>query len=369
MYNLTFQMCVVCSTIASDMDNSTLSTKTPLIQVSTDTFRVFSLVANVILTQIICVIGLVGNSIGLIVLWRDPNKKKLTIYTYLFALMVIDTIFLAIGIYYSINDIIEYYDRYLGNIIKRHVWIAKAYTLTLHKHLLAVLLIIMSTERLMSLLRPYDVKNFCLSKYPRTITVLSSIITAVYLIPMHAGFRIESHNDEFNKTVYSNTVDPGYFETFVIVMYVETAVLHYVAPLTVLVLNILTALCFSRFVRQRQSKIRSESGCDNQRRVTIIVFCVAALYLLLSLPNLFLQTLIFIDDSYSFYGQYNLVFYLFMDLGDLFVRFNAATDFIVYILVVRRYRNICKAMFCKCNSVRDETFSDLALVSSSTKSQ
>lgn len=359
----------VNATVVPLLDNSTFSVKTPFINVTPSIFRNFSLVVNIILTQFVCVFGLIGNSIGLVVLWRDPNKQRLTIYTYLFALMSIDTVFLCIGICYSINDTIEYFDWYLGNTIKRHIWFVKGYSLTLHKHLLAVLLIIMSLERLLSLLYPFDIKRFFLSKYPRVVIILTSVLSALYLIPMYVGFRLVSFKDENNKTVYANVVDPGYYKVFITYTYVETLILHYFAPFTVLLLNILLTVFYTRFLKERRSKMKVDPSSTSQNKITVLVFCVATLYVILSLPNLFLQTLLFIDEDYSFYGPYKLVFFLFMDLGDFLVRFNAATDCVMYILVVSRYRHLCKTMLCKFFfRHKEEPSSEMGVLGSSSKS-
>lgn len=70
-------------------------------------------------------------------------------------------------------------------------------------------------------------------------------------------------------------------------------------------------------------------------------------HFVLYLPILFLQTLLFVDDRYSFYGDLSQTFAFFLFLGDFLARINAATDFVIYILVSTHYRNIFNLIVLK----------------------
>lgn len=322
--------------------------KEPIFHISPTAFRQFALAVNVILTPIICTAGLIGNSIGLIVLSKDPNKKSMTIYTYLISLMAVDVAYLALGFGVAVLDAIEYHDWYLGNLIIRNGWRYIAYVHTVLKHMFSSLLLFMSIERLMSLLRPYTVKDSFVSKYPKRIITICFIVFSLYLIPWAAAFETTSFEDSKNRTVYMNYIDEGYQEFFEYYSYFETAMLHCMCPLTVLLLNISIAVAYSKFLRQRSSNLKSAQSIEGQNKITAVVLCVAGLYVILSLPSLLIQTLIFFDKDYTFYGRFKLQFFVLVFLGDLLVRINAANDFYMYILISSRYRGMLNTNFCKC---------------------
>ena len=321
----------------------------PMFAVNPRVYEQFDFVVNMILTPILCVLGLVGNSVGLYVIGKDPSSKKHTIYTYMFSPMAFDILFLLLGLVTGALDILEHYDAYLGNKIKAYSWAYKGYCTVVLKHMGSILLIIMTLERWMSLVFPYHVKQSYLSRNPKTIVTVSFVVSAVYIIPFTAGVTVLETTDARNRTIYANGIDQNYFPVFYIYTYIETTVLHYLAPAFVLVFNILTVVSYSRFVKKRSS-LGKRHMSDNQTKITFVVCCVAGLYILLSLPNIFVQTLIFINDDYSFYGRYNLTFDLFIQLGDFLARINAAADFFIYILVSNHFRSVFNSMLFKGDS-------------------
>ena len=323
--------------------NEEVTTVLPMFAIPPEVYQTFNLVVNIILTPLICLLGIVGNAVGIYIIKKDSDSKKHTIYIYMLSLMTFDIGLLVVGIVACVSETIKYYDVYLGNFLLEYCPPCKGYGIVVLKHVTAILLIIMSIERWMSLVFPYTVKQSVLSKYPRTIVATSFIFSAVYIIPFVAGTRVVPVIDATNRTIYVGTVDEDYFEVFFVYTYIETTILHYIAPLGVLVFNVLIIITYSRLVKQRTS-VKPSQITDNQRKITLVVLGVASLYVMLSLPNMFVQTLIFIDEDYSFYGTQWLTFRFFIDLGDLMSRINAASDFFMYILVSSHYRAIFQSM-------------------------
>lgn len=306
----------------------------------------FTFVVNTVLSPTVCLIGIIGNSFGLHVLSRDPNKKKITIYTYLFSLMMFDVLFLFVGLVFTTLDTIRFFDDGLGYYIYIYSETPKGYCHLALKHVMAALLIIMSAERLLSLAFPLKVKSFWLSSYPRVIITVAAIFSAVYTIPFVITFNPTVFKNENNQTVYVILVKPylsGLFDTYT---YINTIVLHYIAPLTVIVLNTLIVVIYSRN-NKKSTSLRKSQDTFHQTKITIVVLCVAGMYVLLSLPNMFQHTLTFVDDRYNFFGKYHLTFEVFVRLGDFLARVNAAVDFYVYIFVSNHYRRLIFSIFRK----------------------
>lgn len=338
------------STIGGETTQETSYPETHMFAVSEEFYDIFSVVVNFSFSPIICVFGLIGNITGLNVLLKDPTQKKLTIYTYMFSLMAFDIVFLVVGLVLFAIDVIGLFDVTLYKTIKdRTTYLTmKGYTLIVLKHIAAVLLIIMSVERLLSLTHPFTIKSFCLARFPRAIVAVVSVVSCVYIIPFFLGRETVFLKTEFNETISMRTVNAKYFPIFFVYTFIETIILHYVCPLLLLVLNILIVVQYTRHMIQRKTLQTNRVPTKSQVKITTVVLCVAGLYILLSLPNMFLQTLILVDEDYAFYGSQKFTFYLFVELGDLFARINASADFFIYILVSNRYRRVFKTLFCTC---------------------
>lgn len=334
----------ILSNLTKDYVNSTgiieSDEKRPIIYISPDGYKQFEYIVNIILTPVICIIGLFGSSLGLYILMKDNKKKQLTIYTYLLTLLMLDLVYLLFGIIVSFTEIVKLVDFSYANYAFRYFQIYRGYIDIVLNHVITAMIVIMSLERLLSFICPYDVKDLCLNKYPRTIVLITFLISAAYLTPFIFSFGVFSYQNAANQTVYDTKLTRKWFEFLDTFSFIETIILHFVGPSLILSLNISIYIANSRFIRQRSADLKSAQSDNSQRKITLVVLAVGGLYLILTLPNLFVQTLVFIDDDYSFYGKFELTFLLFINLGDLLARINASADFFVYILVSKRYRAI-----------------------------
>lgn len=322
--------------------------KQPLFVITPEFYKQFGIAINIVLTPLVCIPGLVGNIIGLIVLGKDPNKKKLTIYTYLLSLMAFDIVYLILGLLVTATEAVRFFDYYEGNRISETFGIYRGYIDMVLNHISTILLIFMSVERLMALVCPFTVKHSWLARYPRVIIFTSATLFAVYVTPFLFSLRLFEYTNSENRTEIGVRLKPEYFQFFERFMIIETIVLHYIAPSVVLVINIMTAVAYKRFLKQRSSALKTKQA-EDQKKITVLVLCVAAIFVVLSLPNLFIKTLMFIDSDYSFYGKFKMTFFFFIFIGDILTRINAAVDFFVYIFISSRYRAVISSMVRKCS--------------------
>lgn len=105
-------------------------------------------------------------------------------------------------------------------------------------------------------------------------------------------------------------------------------------------LNIMIVV--TRYRKNRSN--RALQTTSNQAKVTTVVFGVVGMYLVLSLPSIFVQTLIFTDDTYSLHSPYKITFYTFMRLGDFLNSMQLSTFPYTY-FISSHYRSILKIMF------------------------
>ena len=348
------------------------------LEIDFELYTRFIFVWEIVLGPIVCVLGIAGNILSMIVLSKDPNNKLQSVYFNLTSLLAFDIAFLFFGLLFSINEMVKFTHPHLeGNLLGSFLSF-KGYIFMVLRHMTAMMLIVMSIERWMSLVFPYTVKMSCISMYPRTIMMVSFVIAAAYLIPFIGPlgsppqFGGQQANSSDNSTMLGPPGPPAAkgprgpsspaFDAFV---FVETIILHYIGPAILLIFNVAIVIAYRRFVSNRPSS--SKKG-DNQNRITLVVLGVASLYIVLTLPILFSNTLVFIDPDYKMGGIYESTFKFFIDLGDLFGQVYAATDFFVYILVSKRYREIFTSMVSirKSDNSRKKTSRTDQLQSSTT---
>ena len=121
-----------------------------------------------------------GNILSMIVLSKDPNNKLQSVYFNLTSLLA----FLLFGLLFSVNEMVTFTHPHLEGDILGSFLSFKWYIFIVLMHMTAMMLIVMSIERWMSLVCPYTVKQ-----HPHTILKVSFVIAAAYLIPFIRSLR------------------------------------------------------------------------------------------------------------------------------------------------------------------------------------
>lgn len=343
------------------VNNSTFrfQEKQPIFFISPEFFSTFTYLVNIILTPVVCIIGLTGNGMGLYLLSKEPSGRTLTFNTYLKALLWVDSLYLVLGIIIAIVDVINLHlDN--GNFLGAHFEPYKIFFDALISVLSVCMVIILSLERLISLLRPFTVKSFFLSRHPTTVIFITFIISAGSIVFLPMTTTVITFKNFQNETEYMLGLKPEYQKVQYWYSIVFIAVVHNIFPGLVLILNISILISFLRYTRKQATNLRSNKSKDNQGKITIIVVCVAGLYVILSIPNVFSQVLSYIDNDYNIDGLFKFFFFFFLHLGDFLLRVNAAADFLIYLVVNSNFRSSLKTKCCKRHKRKSgQTFNSL----------
>lgn len=316
--------------------------------ISERTFNTFTFVGMGIFAPIVCALGITGNSIGMFVLTKNARYKRNAVYVYMLALMLNDSIYLILGIIVSIIHVVELYDWYLIHLVQIYNSFLGAYLDIVLNHISTALLIIMSLERLLAITFPFRINKSFLLRYPRTLILIWAVISATYTSPFLTSFDILSYTDAENRTIFKRTFIEERQNLFFLMILVETVLLHYICPVVVLVTSVLILCSYSRMVKTRSSLFETTQTENNQqRKITIMVLGVAGMYVLMSLPNLAIQTLFFIDNNFGYNGAYKRTFFLLINFGNHLSQINAASNFFIYILASRNYRSTFRSLFGK----------------------
>lgn len=321
-----------------------------LFRISKEGYESFAFVSNIITTPILCVFGILGNSLGLGVLWKDTKEQRLSIYFYLCVLTLFDNMYLFVGLLRSIPHVIHLYDEQLANYTEEHMKLGTIYVDMVLAHTSHAIIIVMSMERLLALKCPFTVKHFWISRYPKCLILVCFIINVIFLIPYPLYFEVASY-DQDNTTIYYLQFQNEAEATMDTYMLIQTFVDYVIPVCVVFFINVAIPIVYSREMRQRREMFNmTMQGLNSQQtKITTTVFCITLMYFLLSLPNVFIKILAFTDDGYSFDGKYKLSFWFFIDISNLFSYINAANDFVIYILVSDHSRQMFIDMYCWCS--------------------
>lgn len=347
-----FNTTAVVSTL-QDSTTEALANANQDTEISEEAYEDFSFVANVIVTPIICALGLTANSLGIGVLLRASRQEKLAIYVYLCSLTLLDSIFLSTGLLRASPNLIAAFDKYLANMIEQFSNLGFIYVDMVLTYTATYIIVVMAIERLMALVRPFSVKDSVLTKHPKKIVLICFVLNAIFLTPFPVNFEVASFQNEENRTEYYLRYRLHAVQLMADYEFVHTFVHNYVPGCIMLVVNIAIPVAFSRILKRRSALKTSSSATGQQAKITLAVLCITVLYFLFSIPDSFIKTRAYFDEDYSFSGKYRMSFWLFVDISNLFTYLNAANDFVIYILVSDHYRRIFREMYCQCLITRD----------------
>lgn len=318
--------------------------------ITKEAYESFAFYSHIIVTPVLCIFGIIFNSLGLGVIWPDVKQQKMSIYTYLCALTLSDMIYLVIGVIRTFPTILKNLGVENAGFVEEYMKRWSIYFDMVFSHTSLALILVMSFERMLALVRPFKVKRTWFAKYPLGIIILCFTVNIIFLLPFIVYMEVASFTAG-NKTVYFIQFNPAVKEDMDRYHIAQTVVDYFIPAVCLLVTNITIPIKYYRVTQFRKTTFNetSRSFTSRQMKITSTVFAITFMYFLLSVPNLTLKILGFVDADYSFDGKHKLVFWFAIDLSNLFTYINAANDCVIYILVSDYYRGVFKRKYCNCN--------------------
>ena len=217
-------------------------------------------------------------------------------------------------------------------------------------HTASAMIIVMSFERLLALVKPMTVKYTWFAKYPTKIIFVCILFNILFIMPYPINFEVVSFQSG-NATEYSLRFREDVNDLMRNFMTVQRIVDNFIPVIILFGTNLAIPIKYYLISKRRLTALNMTSGQTRQQmKITSTVFAVTFLYMLLQIPMIISLLLPYFDLEYSFDGEKKLVFWFFVDLGNVFTYVNAANDFLIYILVSRHYRSVFKLKYCSCCS-------------------
>jgi hypothetical protein len=325
--------------LADDDDNSSE-------KVSELDCRNFLFITYVVVFGLICIFGLIGNSLSFMVLQWEKHGHVATFLLQVMAL--IDNLFLmttgfsqiysAIVTYFGLSDTV-------GPFIQMLVW-PLVHTTQLGTVWITVLI---AFNRYIAICKPFRAPQLCTMSRVRIQVVVMVVLCVVYCIPRFFEFRvIYIYDPEVNKTIpianstgllrnkyYNYIYENGLYTLFV-----------FLAPLVILV--VLNAGLMQELWRARQRAIQRQlpafmTAEDHENNLTLVMIVIILIFLMCQTPALINNLMFVLNSSGYVCGK---AYFYYYHISNLLVSANSAVNFIIYCIFRKQFRQRLRA-FCR----------------------
>ena len=292
-------------------------------------------ITGLICYPIICVIGLTGNVLTLIVL---SHRKMLTsTNVFLSALAVADIIKLVNDVLYFLVSILLRTHPIAGNRMLGHMYPFSHYIFNQSVCVSSWLTVSVAVERYISVCHATKAKVMCTIHRARIVSVFVFVVMSLVAFPCALRYtKITEFNPEWNQTEYIIVPTKlGSNENFKTVYTWIQNLLRSVIPLLVLI--VLNA-CIIHALRKQRVPGKKMSA---RNRITLMLIIVIIVFLICITPDAIMSTCFgfgYVDESYLVKGI--------REITDTLLSVNSAVNFIIYCLCSRGFREIFCQMFC-----------------------
>ena len=310
-------------------------------------FRINMFATFLYLCIFVCVFGIFGNALSIVVLGKDREGQR--VHTFLLqALAVGDTVFLITFLVFSI---IEYQE--IGGRSETLVY-AKTYAnhvMQLAQDIDTWLLMPVTVVRYVCVCHPFRAPRFCSMTRAKQLVGAATVVAIVTCIPKFMEAYVVLY-DVYCIPIYTAWYNDKLFGfggllTYKIVYYVFT----YVVPLSLLfVLNLKLVGAVRRSRKAHEcTRLAGEEHQTNER-ANVVLIVVISVFIISQTPFFFAEILYLIGDKLKIKGMFNYpgayVFMIFRILFFLQV-INSSTNFIIYYALGKRFRSIVLDVICR----------------------
>ncbi|XP_077516849.1 FMRFamide receptor-like [Amblyomma americanum] len=301
-----------------------------------------------VLVPIITIIGVIGNSVTIVIMTR--RRMRSSTNNYLAALAIVDMLYLLGGFALSLKHYefiqekgLAVYFRCFPFLIlltdtcsNTSVWLTATFTV----------------ERYIAVCHPIKGKVLCTESRARKAVI--GVVVFCFALTLPTPFEyavIEESDPGTNATRVSLSYSEfGRNELYKKIYYWLTVVLFTLVPFCLLAIFNAFLVRSVHVSRRQRSKMtqRTDSSRDNQEnKITVMLIAVVILFFLCQLPTAMTLLYTSIRSPEEGSEQEKLVFIL----GNIFnflMSLNAAGNFVLYCLLSQKYRRTFLQIFCPC---------------------
>ncbi|XP_046549730.1 FMRFamide receptor-like [Haliotis rubra] len=300
-------------------------------------YRRAQYVTGLIIYPILCIIGITGNVLALIVLSHRDMATSTNVY--LSALAVSDTIKLFNDLLYFVMVVLFLNDAELSEKMKITLYPFAHYIFNMAVCITAWLTVSVALERYISVCHPSRAKQLCTISRARLVCAIVFIIMILLSLPSLFRYKVETFHDDKNNITCSAIIptDLGNNEAFMVpYTWIQNA-LRAIIPLFVLIyLN-------ARIINELRKERVKGKRLSSRNRITLMLIIIILVFVICITPDAVMST--FFGKGYVEEG--NLVKGI-REITDSLLAVNSAFNFVLYCALSIVFRNTFLRIFCAC---------------------
>ena len=303
---------------------------------------------------ILCIIGLIGNGLALIVL--SQRKMLTSTNVFLSALAVSDTIKLLNDLLYFLVLILGRIHPEAANNMMGYMYPVSHYIFNEAVCVTAWLTVSVAVERYIAVCHATRAKVICTVSRARFVSVIVFTSMSLLTVPSALRYtRVKVYDEQISKSIFTIELsnlgkNPRFMLPY---MWIQNMLRAFVPLVTLFILN---ACIIHALRKQRAVKGKTASA---RNRITTMLISVILVFIICITPDAIMS--MFFRSGYI--EEKNLLVKGIREITDMLLAVNSATNFIVYCAFSKVFRHTFSSIFCRtCVSSerRDENHSLLS---------
>ena len=297
-------------------------------------------IAGIFIIGIIVVVGIIGNSLTFVVFWKG-NFKSSTSFLFLSLSLIDSAVLLTVFTCYIVQ--LDVYIDWLPHDVRIYLEVC-AYPLRCMAETATIwVTVLIAVNRYIIVCLPLRASQWCtLSKVKIQLAVVL-LLAVLYNIPRVVRNRVV-HISRNNGTSYvtsiNSTMEDSYPQFYYVYVYISPLIVLVCLPLFILTLLTVRLIKSMKAHRRMLAEMqRQHSQPDSSLTFALVI--VVIVFIIGRAPLLISRVMSLLGWWYSVYACYmNLMYYTFLAL-------NSAVNYIIYILINRRFRRVLLANVCR----------------------
>lgn len=315
--------------------------------ITDDNLDTMKTVFGVVLLLPVCILGIVGNALCLVVLCHQSSKTA-TIYC-LIGLAISDLMLLFNGFLFSIIVIYVNTNPIEGNNFRSILFpYFGMYTSIVSGRITSMLTMLISMERFVAVHFPMKAKTICSKKTTLIAIIVIYIVTIILFLPYPFKYQVVhtvKNNISYAIVARSENLSERFCKCYGIAL---NALFRFLPVSLVVILNI-SIMCAIKTTSKKRRSLRSQRKSHvhdaEQRKVTIMLLVVSLTFLICILPGAINSLLQTIWKEYSRFGRSKNLQQCFSYVTFFLEVLNSSVNFIIYMALSSRFYIIFKKMF------------------------
>ncbi|KAK6183613.1 hypothetical protein SNE40_011057 [Patella caerulea] len=293
-------------------------------------------ITGVVVYPIICLIGLVGNSLSIIVM----SQKQMTSSTnvYLMSLAISDCVKLISDFVYFMVILLLELDPPTGNKAYGFLYPYAHYIFNASLCISAWLTVSVAIERYIYVCHPTRVKVYCTIRHARTVSMTVFILMSILAIPYAMRYKTieNSSNSTHYKTYDLRVTELWSNESF---SKIYTWIQNFLRSIIPLCMLIILNTCIIYGIRRCRV---GRSKTSRRHRITFMLIIVILVFLICITPDAIMSTFLGLGYYEEDFLQRGI-----REITDLLLLVNSASNFIIYCIFNTIFWRNFVNLFCK----------------------